>query len=492
MKKESLFLGLDLGTSGLKVGVFDNRGNRLASANALYETRTPEPGWQEQRPNEWWAACTTATSDVLDKVEASCIRAICVVGQSPALVCVDKDGEPVRPALIWSDQRAAKEGLEVAQRLGPFSHFSLLPRLLWLKRYEPISYHQTHWIFESFEYISFRLTGKIASVATSAHVWSDRHISALGLEPEKLPSHRFRFGEVYGPVLSTLAGRWGLPTGLPVIAGTIDAFAAWIGTATVSKGQLCNTAGTSEGIAVVWDKPLSDVQMRAVSVPHVTGTDWIVGGAMSTGGIMLDWFAKQFYPQADNPYLEIVNDAEKIPAGAEGLIALPYLVGERSPIMDPQARGLFFGISEIHTRAHFARALLESIAFAVRDVFEVIKEMGAETTEIRVGGGGARLDTLNQIKADVLGQPVLIPEVTESSELGAAIIAGWGAGFFTDLSTAAESMVKFRATFQPDARRHAIYNELLALYRRLYDHLKSDFATLSRLNKELLQSTDPE
>ncbi len=489
MEKESLFLGLDLGTSGVKVGVFDIQGNRLAGANAFYETRTPHPGWKEQDPQEWWAACTNATSKALDTIDASAVRAICVVGQSPALVCLDKSAESVRPALIWSDQRAVKEGLAVAQRLGPFAHFSLLPRLLWLKRNEPVAYHQTRWIFESFEYINFKLTGKIASIATSEHVWSERHIGALGLEPEKFPSDRFRFGEVYGELLPALANAWALPHGLPVIAGTIDAFAAWIGTATVSKGQLCNTAGTSEGLAVVWDKPLSEPQMRAVSVPHVTGHDWIVGGAMSTGGIVLDWFAQQFYPQAKNPYAEIAKDAYAIPAGAEGLVGLPYLVGERSPIMDPQARGLFFGISEIHTRAHFARAVLESMAFAVRDVYEVIREMGAEITEIRVGGGGACNDALNQIKADVLGQPVWIPAVMESSQVGAGIIAGWGAGFFADLATAAKSMVKFRTVFEPDPKKQAIYNELFALYRQLYQHLKIDFATLFRLNKELLQST---
>lgn len=490
MKKESLFLGLDLGTSGLKVGVFDISGNRLASANADYQTLTPYAGWKEQNPQEWWTACTDATRQVLNKVDSTSVSAICVVGQSPALVCVDKSGESVRPAVIWSDQRAVKEGLEITQRLGPFAQFSLLPRLLWLKRNEPVAYHRTRWIFESFEYIAFKLTGKVAAIAVSEHVWSERHIGALGLEPDKLPTNRVRFGETYGPLLPAAASAWGLRQGLPVIAGTIDAFAAWIGTATVSKGQLCNTAGTSEGIAVVWDKPLSEPQMRAVSVPHVIGKDWIVGGAMSSGGITLDWFVRQFYPQADDPYIAMANDASAIPAGAEGLLALPYLVGERSPIMDPQARGLFFGISEIHTRAHFSRALLESIAFAVRDVYEVIREMGVEMTEIRVGGGGARMDVLNQIKADVLGQPVLIPEVTESSQLGAAIIASWGANSFTDLSTAAEAMVKVRTVFEPDARSHAIYNQLFALYRRLYEHLKIDFATLSRLSRELLQSTD--
>ncbi len=487
MEKTKLLLGLDLGTSGIKAGIFDTDGRRLASKEAFYKTTSPRPGWMEQDPEEWWTACAGAIKDVAGRVESSHIRAISVSGQSPALVCIDESGEPVRSASLWSDQRAAAEGVEVVQRLGSIASFSLLPRLLWLKRNEPVEYHRTQWVLESFEYLNFKLTGQVASIATSglAPSWSARHIGAIGLEPEKFPPQSKRLGDVLGSVAPEVASMLGLPTGLPVIAGTIDAFAAWIGTATTSKGQLCNTAGTSEGIAVVWDQALTDPQMRAVSIPHITGRDWIVGGAMSSGGIMLDWFVREFYDHVDQPYAALVNDAGVVPSGAEGLLALPYIVGERSPILDPEARSLFFGISERHSRAHFARAVLESIAFALRDVCAVIQEMGAEITEVRVAGGGARNDVLNQIKADVLGRPVFVPEIHESGQLGTAIIAGWGIGCFASLSEAAQSMVKFRAVFEPRPDKHSTYTELFTLYRRLYEHLKIDFATLARLNKTL-------
>lgn len=482
-----LFLGLDLGTSGLKVGVFDAYGQSVARAEATYVTESPQTGWVEQSPEKWWSAAAGAIKDVARHVDPTQIQGVCVSGQSPALVCLDASGEIVRPASIWSDQRALAEGVEVAERLGPFAAFSLLPRLLWLKRHEPANYHRTSVVFESFDYISFKLTHQVASIGPTGRPspWSAKHISSIGLDPEKFPSRFSQLGEVFGLLTPEVASMVGLPKGLPVIAGTIDAFAAWLGTATLSKGALCNTAGTSEGIALVWDEPLNDPRGRVQSMQHITGEGWIIGGAMSTGGIMLDWFVRRFYDHVDSPYLAVANDADSVEPGADGLMALPYLVGERSPIFDPNARGVFFGVTEKHTRAHFARAVLESVAFAVRDVCEVIKEVGAEIAEVRVAGGAAQSNVWNQIKADVLGRRVLVPEITESSTLGAAIIAAWGTGRFANLVEAVESMVKFRSALESHPEKHARYTEVFALYRRLYDHLKDDFATLSELQKAL-------
>ncbi|CAN5688838.1 xylulokinase [soil metagenome] len=482
-----LFLGLDLGTSGLKVGVFDANGQLVARAESTYATQAPQTGWVEQNPEKWWSAVAGAIKDVVRHIDVTHMKGLAVSGQSPALVCLDASGEIVRPASIWSDQRALAEGVEVAEQLGALASFSLLPRLLWLKRHEPTNYNRTKYVFESFDYISFKLTHQVASIGPTGRPspWSAKHIGSLGLDPEKFPSRSSQFGEVFGSLTPAVASKLGLPSGLPVIAGTIDAFAAWLGTATLSKGALCNTAGTSEGIALVWDKPLDDPRGRVISMPHITGEGWIIGGAMSTGGIMLDWFVRRFYDHVDNPYLAVANDADSVEPGAGGLMALPYLVGERSPIFDPNARSVFFGVTEKHTRAHFARAVLESVAFAVRDVCEVIKEVGAEIGEVRVAGGTAQCSVWNQIKADVLGRRVLVPEITESSMLGAAIIAAWGTGRFASLAAAVESMVKFRSVLEPHPEKHAAYSQLFALYRRLYVHLKDDFTTLFHLNREL-------
>jgi len=484
MNKRALFLGLDLGTSGVKVGAIDAEGQLLARAEAQYRTESPQPGWVEQTPEEWWAACAGAIKEVVLQVDRALVQGVCVAGQSPALVCLDDRGEPVRPASIWSDQRAIREADEVAQRLGPLAPFSLLPRLLWLKRLEPTHYLRTKWVCESFDYISFKLTHQVASISPAGlRPWDPRDIAAIGLEPDKFPTRVCQLGEVFGSLAPEVAATLGLPAEVPVIAGTIDAFAAWIGTATLSTGSLCNTAGTSEGVALVWHQPLTDPQQRVLSIRHITGRDWIVGGAMSTGGIMLDWFGRVFYDRVTNPYVALAEEAKSVPAGAEGLIVLPYLVGERAPMFDPHVRGVFFGITGTHTRAHFARAVLESVAFAVKDVCEVIQEMGAEIGEVRVAGGGARNDVWNQIKADVLGRRVLVPEIADSGLLGAAIIAGWGTGWFANLADAAQAMVKFRAVLEPNPKNQEAYAALFELYRSLYTHLKDDFAALIELKK---------
>jgi gluconokinase len=250
---------------------------------------------------------------------------------------------------------------------------------------------------------------------------------------------------------------------------------------------MCNTAGTTDGIAVVCERRLDDPLNRVQSMPHIVerhgARNWIVGGAMSSGGIMLDWFGRRFYAHLADPYLVVSDEAACVPVGAEGLIVLPYLLGERSPINDPDARSVFFGISETHTRAHLARAVLESVAFAVRDVCEAITEVGAEIAEVRIAGGASRSDVWNQIKADVLGRSVLVPSVADSGMLGAAIIAGWGIGCFADLADAAQTMVKFRAKLEPNQDHHAVYSRLFNFYRGLYAHLKSDFAGLAQMRR---------
>jgi xylulokinase len=486
-----LFLALDLGTSGVKAGVVDTKGQLIATSSERYPTTTPQPGWVEQDPETWWGACGQALREVTRHIDPAQLRGMSVAGLAPALVCLNERGQPVRPAPIWSDHRAAAEVTELNERLGYDTNFSLLPRLLWVKRYEPTNYHQTRSVLHSYEYVGYKLTGQVASIAATEQLspWAEQDFGASGLDREKFPPRVCKLGELLGPVCRQAAEETGLRSGLPVVAGTVDAFAAWIGTATTEKGVLCNTVGTSDGIALVWDQPLRDPQGRLDLMPHVTGRDWIIGGALSSGGITLDWFARRFYDHVPNPYDRITVESSSIPVGAEGLIALPYLVGERSPMNDPHARGVFFGLAETHTRAHLARAVLESVAFAVRDVCQALVEVGAEIKQIRVAGGGAQSDVWNQIKADVVGRPVLVPQVADSGLLGAAIIAGWGVGEFSDLSSAAHAMVKFRTAFEPNPEHHAMYTQLFELYRELYKHLKADFARLSELSRELLRTS---
>ena len=322
MMDGSVLLGVDIGSSGAKAGAFDAGGRSLATAAAAYPTHNPRPGWVEQDPNAWWAACCRAIREVSAGVETRRIRAVSVVGLSPALVSVDERGRVVRPAPIWSDQRSVAEVGELTERLGPFAGFSPLPRALWLQRAETGSYRRTGHFFESFDFVSFMLTGEAVTVLPSGLPlpWSRDDIHDIGLDGEKFPSRRAPLGEVIGGVTPSASAETGLPEGLPVVAGTVDAFAAWVGTATLRRGELCNTVGTTDGVALVWDRALEDPHGRVQSMPHVVESagkrDWIVGGAMSSGGIMLDWFVRRFYESVPDPYRVVSEEAASAPVGA--------------------------------------------------------------------------------------------------------------------------------------------------------------------------------
>lgn len=485
MSEPELVVGLDLGTSGVKAGAFDVEGRQLARAFAPYVTRVPSPGWAEQEPEAWWGACCRATREVAARVDAARVRGVCVVGLSPALVCVDGAGKSVRPAPIWRDRRAGREAAELIERLGPHAAFGPLPQLLWLRRHDPGAYAATRLALESFEYLALALTGEAVSIpalgpGTGA---SAAKVAAIGLEPALFPARACALGATVGELAPDAARATGLPPGVPVVAGTIDAFAAWIGTATLDPGVACNTAGTTDGLALVADGPVSDPRGRVHAVPHVVGGTWIVGGAMSSGGCTLDWFVGRFYDGVAEPYRAAEEEAGGAPPGAGGLVVLPYVVGERSPINDPDARCVFFGIGAEHSRAHLARALLESVAFAVRDVCETLVELGATIDEVRVAGGGSRSRVWSQIRADVLGRPVRVPDVPDSSLLGAAATAAAGVGLYPDLATASRAMARFRTVVEPDPTATARYDELFEIYRAIYAHLKDDFARLARLRR---------
>ncbi len=299
-----------------------------------------------------------------------------------------------------------------------------------MKRHEPINYRNTRWVWQSFEYLCFRLTGVAAAISLGpddiAKARADQ--VAAGLDPKKFPDRCIRTGDVYGMLAPRIATELGLPTGLPVVAGTVDSFASWVGTATFTQGTACNTIGTTNSFAVVWNQPLQDASRRVGPVRQPCGSNWVIAGATSSGGNWLEWFARSFYPDTRDGLSLVTKEAATVPAGADGLLALPYLEGERAPLQDSQARAVFFGISERHRRAHFAKAVLEAMAFAVRDVYEVLQSVGAIATEVRLAGPAARDTMCSQMRADVLGLPVLISEFSESGLLGAAMIAAVGTG----------------------------------------------------------------
>jgi xylulokinase len=479
MTSDGLLLGIDLGTSGLKAGAFDPAGRLVARAVVRYDTARPRPGWAEQESAAWWTALTTAVRGLLEQIDRRSLRAVCVAGLAPSLTCVDEHGLPVGPTPVWSDTRAQAEQAELEGRLGR-GFASLLPRLLWLKRHEPARYRNTRWALQSYEYLPFRLTGEACAVTVGNAAAADAAETA-GLDGRKFPTRLLRCGEPWGLVSAAAAAETGLPSGLPVVAGTVDAFAAWLGTGTLDPGQLCNTSGTSNTLALVRAEPLRDAAGRFGALPHPAGQSWMVAGAMASGGQMLDWFRRTFYGDDPVALSLVLREAAAAPAGADGLLVLPYLAGERSPVKDPQARAVFFGLSEAHGRPHLARAVLEAAAFAVRDLCDVIGQAGGRATEVRLAGPAAQCDLTSRIRADVLGLPVVLPEVAEAGALGAAMTAAHGVGLFPSPTQAVRSMARTRAVVEPDAQRHALYSRMFPLYRDLYRHLREDFSRLAGL-----------
>jgi xylulokinase len=483
MAKSTLLLAIDIGSSGAKAGIFDALGCSIAVARQGYDTAGRLPGWQEQEPEVWWGACLKVIKEVCSKIEPAGLAAVCVTGMAPTMVCIDARGQSVRPAPLWSDCRATAEANEVIERTGRQAASFFLSQLLWLKRHEPDNYRRTRWVLQSFEYISFKLTGEVASIALSRESapWNADEIALCSLNPEQFPPRVCQTGEVFGQLLPDRFSEIGLRTGLPVIAGTVDTFAAWIGTATVRVGQVCCSVGTTSSIALVCDRKHDGSKARIGTMRHVIGDAWVATGPMSSGGLMVDWFARQFYRDVADPFEQVMQEASAVPVGAEGLLALPYLTGERTPIFDSSARGVFFGIAPRHKREHFARAALESVAYAIRDVYDILIETGRATTEVRLAGPLAHHRTWSRMIADMLGQSVLVPVIAQSGLLGAAIIACWGAGKVTSAIDAAETMVRFCETVEPDLKHHARYSQSFGLFRFLYKNLKSSFADLDEL-----------
>jgi sugar (pentulose or hexulose) kinase len=484
MSKQDFLLGVDVGTSSVKAGVFDPVGNLLSTARLPYRLSTPRPGRVEQDPEAWWSLCKEAVKDVARRVDANRLAAMCVVALAPSLVCVDSRGEPVRPAPVWSDRRCESEADEIAERLGTRAFSPLLAQCLWLERNEADNYSRTRWVFQPYEYINFKLTGEVVSIALVPDrlPWSKRHLELVGIDTNRFPQRQCETGEVVAMLLHDQAVEMGLPSGLPVVAGTVDTFSTWLGTATMRKGELCASVGTTSSAALVWDERLEDASLRVSSIPHVADSGWVMTNPMSSGGLFLDWFARQFCGSDQQPFDAIFRAADSIPVGANGLIALPYLTGERAPIFDPRARGVFFGITPAHTKDHFARAILESTGFALRDLCDAIVEIGGEIREVHLAGAAARNQVWATIITDMLGKRTLIPKVADSGLVGAAMLAGLAVGRFETVESAAQSLVRFRTALEPNPESHAKYSQLMELYRNLYVHLKDDFNALGFMN----------
>ena len=466
MSRERAILGIDLGTNEVKAGLVTIDGRLLASARAGYAMDIGrEAGWAEQDPGAWWAAVVEAVRELVARDVAE-IVAVCADGHGPTLVAVDAAGHATRPAITWLDTRATAEADELAARTG-VRGWALggLPAALWTERHEPDVAARTRWYLATWEYLAFRLTGVVAAPRVADQlVPAPADVAATGMPTEKLPPETGA-GSIVAGVSDAAAVTTGLAPGTPVVGGMVDAFASYLGAGLLAAGDAYDPGGTAGGLGIYWDRPL-EVAGAFVTPAPLPGF-YSVGAAMAATGRALDWLRVEVLAGTVSTET-LLAEVAATPPGAEGLVFLPYLAGERSPIWDPTARGVLAGLTLGHRRGHIARAVVEASALALRHVAQPMLEAGITVTELRVCGGPARSDVWNQVKADVTGFRVAVPRVLETGVVGSAILGAVGIGAFSDLRAAIEAMTAIDHRLEPRVEHRATYDALYEAYTALY------------------------
>ena len=482
-----LLLGVDVGTTSVKASIYDRVGNLLAESSEPARVDRLGDGRIEQDPAEIWRAVSDAVRALPNKED---VVSVGVCGHSPTLILFDAHGQPIRPAILWQDRRAAAEAAELKERLGdraavvlggplPVTPSYPHPRLLWLRRHEPNVLARAAHALDTKDWVNFRLTDVVASDPWSAKALTNmatgRPIEAwrelLGVDPSIAPPTR-PVSSPCGPLSAEAADALGLRPGVTVAIGWTDGGCAMLGTGCFAQpGVAYDVAGTSEVIGTTVPSPPSDPRIQNAPGPDPRWT--LMMGPTQSSGASVTWLGAVLGVEPR----EVVDLASTAPPGADGLLFLPYLEGERAPIWDPHARGGFVGLLASHTRAHMARAVLEGVAHSARHVLETIEEIaGRGFHEVRVVGGGSRSPLWNQIKADLLGRPVRATGAAETTSLGAAMLGAVAAGVFPSLDAAAASLVRLGDSYPPHAELRATYDAAHRRYRELYPRLRDLFA----------------
>lgn len=490
------FLGLDVGTGGSRAVVIDTAGSIVAAATVEHQPfASPHPGWAEQDPRDWWRASEAAIRAVLTTVEPQSIKAIGLSGQMHGSVLLDASDESLRPALIWCDQRTADQCRSITERVGAQRLIELtcnpaltgftLPKVLWVREHEPEVWQQIRTVLLPKDYVRLRISGdKATDVAdasgtllldVSARKWSQEMLSAAEIDESLLPKV-YESPQVTGTVSAAGNHATGLPKGTPIVAGGGDQAAGAVGMGIIQAGTVSATIGTSGVVFAASDQPSLDLQGRVHTFCHAIPNRWHVMGVTQGAGLSLRWFRDQFGAGADDgrdPYERLTDEAAQVPAGADGLLWTPYLMGERTPHLDPNARAALVGLTASHTRAHVVRALLEGVAFSLRDTLEIFREMKVPVHEIRLGGGGARSKLWRQIQADVYGREVATVTAEEGAAYGAAILAGVGAGAWPSVEAACAAVVSVADRVNPDAAAAVLLDKQYARFRMIYPALRA-------------------
>jgi xylulokinase len=463
-------LGIDLGTTEVKVGLVGLDGRLLAMARAGYALDVGPDGRAEQDPGAWWSAIGVAVR-ALRPADAVDVVAIGVDGHGPTLVAADEAGLAVRPAITFLDTRTVGEADELADATG-IRGWALgpLPAALWLERNEPAVATRARWYLTTWEWLAYRLTGVAAAPQVPGQAPPDPDVvaRATGLRVDRRPAVT-DMGAVVGTVTSSAADALGIRAGIPVAAGTNDAFTSYLGAGLTKAGDAYDPGGSAGGFGVYWHEPV-EVPGAFVTPAPLAGL-YSVGAAMAATGRALDWF-RDAVAGGSLTTEALLEEAATVPAGSDGVVFLPYLAGERSPIWDPDATGAFVGLTLAHGRGHLTRAILEASALAIRHVAEPMLAAGVRVDAMRACGGPARSETWNQIKADVTGFPVLVPAVLETAVLGSAILGAVAIGACPDVPTAVRTMTRVERRLEPRTEVRATYDRAYEVYKTLYPALR--------------------
>jgi len=508
MSIPSQILGIDLGTSSVKVLLATEEGQVLGGGSAEYPIQRPRPGWAEQRPGDWWRATVAAVRQALGSVRDTpvSISAIGLSGQMHGTVLLGKAGRLLAPAVIWPDQRSGRQVQEITDLIGagrlieltgsPVATGFQAATVRWMQQERPDLWRQVGSILLPKDYLRYRLTGELGTdpsdgsgtllLDVRGRDWSPEVLEALEIDVAQLPPVR-PSAAVAGQLGHQAAEALGLPAGVPVVTGAADTACGAVGVGIVNAQTLLLTISTGGQIVL----PASAVQVDRAGRAHTfcsalapgpNQAGWYQMAAILSAGMALRWLRDQvFCVSGESAYAQMTAWAETTEPGADGLLFLPYLVGERTPHMDPQARALFLGLTASHGRAELVRAVMEGVALACYDAYQVLAGLGARPERIVMAGGGARSQLWQRIVADVFGLPVQWLSVGEQSALGAILLAGGGIGLFDPGSTA-QTWATYGPPVEPDAQRHALYQSLLILFRSAYQKHREDFCQLRDLH----------